>query len=64
MTEKFTGVMEVDPSNFTVVPREIHSLIKTLAHPEVANKNWSLTYPSTHGGLKLPKGATKTRKMS
>ena len=44
--------------------REIHSLIKTPAHPEVANENWSFIYPSTHGGLKLPKGATKTRKMS
>ena len=44
--------------------REIHSLIKTLAHPEVANENWSFIYPSTHGGLKLPNGATKTRKVS
>ena len=44
--------------------RETHSLIKTLACPGVSNKNWLLIDLSTHGGLRLPKGVTKTRRRA
>ena len=42
--------------------RETYSLIKTLARPGVMDKNWPFRDPSTHGGLRTPKGDTETHK--
>ena len=44
--------------------RETHSLIKILARPGVAHKNWPFSDPSSHGGLRLSEAESETRKMS
>ena len=44
--------------------RETHSLIKILAHPRVARKNWPFSHLSSHGGLRLLETESKTRKTS
>ena len=43
--------------------REIHSLIKILAHPRVADKNWPFSDLRSHGGLRLPEAESEPRKM-
>ena len=43
--------------------REIHSLIKILAHPRVADKNWPFSDLRSHGGLRLPEAESGPRKM-
>ena len=44
--------------------RETPSLIKTLAHPGAADKNWPFRNPSTHSGFRPLKGDTETRKSA
>ena len=44
--------------------RETHSLIKTLVHPGVMNKNWPFSDLSTCRGLRPPKGETGTCKRA
>ena len=42
--------------------REIHSLIKILAHPRVTDKNWPFSDLRSHGGLRLPEAESEPRK--
>ena len=39
--------------------RETHSLMKTLAHPRVADKNWPFSDLRSHGGLRLPEAESE-----
>ena len=42
--------------------RKTHSLIKILARPGVAHKNWPFSDLSSHGGVPWPEAEFKTRK--
>ena len=44
--------------------RETHSLINTLAHLGVTQKNWPFSHLSSHGGLRSLEAESKTRRPS
>ena len=44
--------------------RENHSLIKRLAHPRVAPKNWPFSHLSSQGGLRLLEAESEAHKMN
>ena len=67
----FSGDWEIYGSGGGLVPhtvqwshRETHSLIKILAHPRVARKNWPFSHLSSHGGLRLLEAESEAHKMN
>ena len=64
VTEKFTEWWRPSPHTVQWSHRETHSLIKILAHPGVAHKNWPVSDLRRHGGLRLLEAESETNKTS
>ena len=64
VTEKLMGWWRPSPHTVQWSHRETHSLIKILAGPGVAHKDWPFSSLSSHGGLRLLEAESETHKMN